>query len=384
MKIASFDIFVVDVPFRRALGHSAAKRSASESVFVKCTTDQGAFGYGECLPRTYVTGEDQDSTYTNLKEHLLPRLIGREFASFEEVWTFLDDCDGKAPDGWLGFDVPQSSAWCAVDLALLDAFGRAFGQSVFTPEANDRLASLRYSGVLPYESGNRLVKLALLFRLYGLRRVKVKVGRKCDLAVLKKIRTLLGKKADIRVDANMAWTAEYAAQVMQEMARLGVNCFEQPLPAEALDETAWLIQQTGLVVMADESLSDRRSLDRLIEKKAFNAINVRISKCGGLAAALRRCRQARDAGLAIQVGCQVGETSLLSAAQLALCARFEGVSYLEGCFGRHLLKEDVAAPVLEFGYGGRPPRVPSGPGFGVHIDEDRLRRWSTKTHRIGA
>ncbi len=384
MQIASFDILAVDLPFRRTVGHSAASRSTSGSIFLKCTTNHGAVGFGECLPRVYVTGEDRDSAYGLLRDRILPHLVGMEFASYADVRAFLDNCDGKAPGDWVAPEVPQSSAWCAVDLALLDSFGRAFGQSVFPPEANDRLAGLRYSGVLTYESGaGSLSKSCLLFRLYGLRHVKVKVGRQRDLAVLKVARTLLGRRADIRVDANMAWNAEYAAKVMPEMSGLGVRCFEQPLAVEAMEDMAHLVRQTGLMVMADESLSDGGSLERLIEKKACNAVNVRISKCGGLSASLRRCRRAREAGLAIQVGCQVGETSLLSAAQLALCSQAEGIVYLEGCFGRHLLRQDVGQPVLQFGFAGRPPRVPRGPGLGIDVNEDRLRQWTVRRDRVG-
>jgi len=170
---------------------------------------------------------------------------------------------------------------------------------------------------------------------------------------------------------------------MHEMSQLGVRCFEQPLPADALNDMARPVRQTGLTVMADESLSDGNSLRRLVEGKACTAVNVRISKCGGLVASLRRCRQAKEAGLVVQVGCQVGETSMLSAAQLALCSHFSDVTYLEGCFGRHLLREDVAQPVLQFGFGGRMPRVPSGPGLGVRINENRVRLWTVRRDRIG-
>ena len=383
MRIVSFDILAVDLPFRRAFGHSAGSRRASDSVFLKCNIDDGTAGFGECLPRVYVTGESRDSAYGLLCDCVLPRLVGMRFESWADVGAFLDRCDGKAPGDWVAPEVPQTAAWCAVDLALLDAFGRAFGRSVFPPGVKDRMAGLRYSGVLTYESRIRLAKSCLLFRLYGLRQVKVKVGRRDDLAALKTARRVLGPQADLRVDANMAWDLEQAGPTMREMSRLGVRCFEQPLAADALEEMARLVRETGLMVMADESFHDRDSLVRLVARKACTAINVRVSKCGGLVASLRRCREAAETGLTLQVGCQVGESSLLSAAQLALLSQVPGVAYAEGCFGRHILKEDVAEPVLQFGYAGRPPRTPAGAGLGVCIREDRLRRWTIRRKRIG-
>ena len=81
----------------------------------------------------------------------------------------------------------------------------------------------------------------------------------------------------------------------------------------------------------------------------------------------------------LQVGCQVGESSLLSAAHLrllsALAPLTPGVRYAEGCFGRHLLREDPAAPLVQFRFGGRPPPQPAGGGLGVRIDPAALQRY---------
>jgi muconate cycloisomerase len=121
----------------------------------------------------------------------------------------------------------------------------------------------------------------------------------------------------------------------------------------------------------------------LVEKKACTAVNARISKCGGLVATLRRCREAADAGLWIQVGCQVGESSLLSAAHLHLCREFSGVRYAEGCFGKLLLAADPSAPLLQFRRGGRPPALPPSPGIGVAVDESMLARHRVRCWRSG-
>ena len=165
---------------------------------------------------------------------------------------------------------------------------------------------------------------------------------------------------------------------MRELARVGIHSFEQPIPAEDLDGLARLVRESGQDVMADESLGDRESLRRLIDRKACTAVNVRISKCGGLMAARARCREALDAGLKVQVGCQVGESSVLSSAHMILVAAVGKVTYAEGCFGHLLLREDPAEPVLQFGYGGKAPSFPEGPGLGVTVNEDVLRRWTIR------
>ena len=135
---------------------------------------------------------------------------------------------------------------------------------------------------------------------------------------------------------------------------------EQPLAADDLAGMARLTAD-GLAVMADESFHDAASLERLIAARACTGVSVRIAKCGGLVASLARCRRALEAGLTLQIGCQVGETSQLSAAQLVLVRTLaHGVSYLEGCYGERLLETDPVRPLLQFGRHGCPPRPPAG------------------------
>jgi muconate cycloisomerase len=96
-SIAKFEIFAVDLPFRKVFRHAAAERRSSYSLFVKCATDNGHIGYGECLPREYVTGESRDAAFELLRDLFLPRLLGMEFASLEEVKAFLGECDRHHP-----------------------------------------------------------------------------------------------------------------------------------------------------------------------------------------------------------------------------------------------------------------------------------------------
>ena len=95
-----------------------------------------------------------------------------------------------------------------------------------------------------------------------------------------------------------------------------------------------------------------------------------------------RCRRALEAGLMLQVGCQVGESSLLSAAQLALMAEVSGIRYFEGCFGTYLLERDPISPELRFGRGGRPPQRPAGPGLGVDVDTNYLEQCMTRCDEV--
>lgn len=375
--------FAVELPFRNPFKHSAAERASSNSLFLELTLSDGQVGFGECLPRRYVTGEDRDASFTLLEQHVLPRLLGRTFSSMEEVMEFLAACDGKAPPRWLDPALPQTAAWSAVDLALLDAFGRSFGCRALESRREPLPSAFRYSGVLSATSGWPMFRSALKQRLFGIRQIKLKVEGKGAEDSVRTARRALGRRLDLRVDANMAWSVEEAIPIMQALARHGVRSFEQPLPADDIDGMARLVAETGLGVMADESLGDRDSLTRLIEARACTAVSIRVSKCGGLVASLARAKEALAAGLTVQIGCQVGESSLMSAAHLALVQCVQQVAYGEGCFGHFLLREDPASPLLQFGFGGRPPEAPPGPGLGVSVQVEPLATSATKIVTLG-
>ncbi|MFC1823870.1 enolase C-terminal domain-like protein [Thermodesulfobacteriota bacterium] len=383
-QVKAFELYALDIPFRRPFRHAAADRHTSESLLLKCVTGSGKVGYGECLPRPYVTGETRDGSIELLRSRILSRMLDQEFSGFDHVKFFLETCDGKAPEEWVPPGVPQNAAWAAVDLALLDAFGHEFDMPVRLGPEEGPDSSLRYSFIFSADRGPKAFLTLALFFLLGFRQAKIKVEKEIPNIFSRIALRLLSAFGEPRVDVNMAWDMPGAIKAMQHLSRCGVQSFEQPIKADDINGMSRLIQETGLDVIADESFTDRDSLETLITSRACTGVNVRISKCGGLVAAHKRCKRALESGLKVQIGAHVGETSLLSAAQVLLAAGVKGATYIEGCFGQYLLQEDPFRPVITFGYGGRPPELPEGPGLGVRIDEEILGRWGVKKHTIGS
>lgn len=377
-RIAAYSLHAVELPFRGKFEHAASSRSTSSSLFLELTLDDDTRGWGEALPRPYVTGETRDGACELLVTSILPRLIGMAFGKFSDLMDFLTDCDGQAPAEWVPPETPQSAAWCAVDLALLDAFGKHFGCQPFGHPSPPLRDGFRYSGVLTSTRSWKQAAQLFLYRILGYRALKLKVDEQTGPAEIARIRRRAGPRMDLRADVNMGWTLQQALEKMPALAREGIRSFEQALAADDFEGAARLVSETGLDVMADESLNTSASLARLIETRACTAINARISKCGGLIATLARCREARDAGIWVQIGCQVGESSLLSAAHLHLCAAFPEVRHAEACFGKLLLAVDPAAPLLQMRRGGLPPPLPSATGIGVTLDLEIISR-----HRTG-
>ena len=61
--IRAFEVLAVELPFKKPFRHAAAVRTTSDSLLLQCTTDPGTVGYGECLPRDYVSGETRDGVF---------------------------------------------------------------------------------------------------------------------------------------------------------------------------------------------------------------------------------------------------------------------------------------------------------------------------------
>jgi L-Ala-D/L-Glu epimerase len=113
---------------------------------------------------------------------------------------------------------------------------------------------------------------------------------------------------------------------------------------------------------------------KLAEEQACRMFNIRISKCGGIINSIKIARIAKAAGILCQLGCQVGETSVLSAAGRHFASCVDGIRYLEGSYSKFLLMEDVAKENVNFEYGGRAVML-KGPGLGVTIDESILDKY---------
>lgn len=375
-RIVHIDVLTVDLPFRFSFGHALAARRSTRNVVVRLALDDGSVGFGEGVPREYVTGETVEGAVAALADRLAPALLERELTSADDVPALLETLPAEDVGEGTG-----TAARCALELAVLDAAGRSLGLSVghwLGPQERQ----VRYDAVLPFSSPRKLAALALAIRALGIRQVKVKVGvdTEREARALGTLRRILGRGADLRVDANCAWTPEAALEALERFRRYRIGAVEEPLRAGDLDGLAQVTAAVPEAVIVDESLRTVAEAEQLVERRACNAFNIRVSKCGGLLPSLRIARIAAEAGLAVVVGAQVGESGLLSAAGRHLAAAIRP-RYLEGSAGRLLLREDLTVERVLFGRGGR-AGVFSAPGLGVQVDEQILRRRGTLARTV--
>jgi L-Ala-D/L-Glu epimerase len=383
--MTGMSVHAVREPMRRSFGHAAARRSIAEGVIL--TVDWGTeTGVGECVPRTYVTGESVASCVSTLTR-MDPGELTREVArtSFTDAVRSLEASDMPSRLQLQDGTVPRAAA-CAFELALLDAIGRRFrvpvselAAALGLPSSMRQAKGVRFPISRVYDATQSLDE----FMLGGgaFHHVKVKLGLEPsrDVARIAEVRAALGESVPISVDVNMGWTLEMALDMTRDLERFDIAWYEEPLPRRAWPAYSELQRRRNIRVMLDESLCCRQDALDAIEARACQLFNIRISKCGGLIPSLRLAELAHERGLEFQLGVQVGEMGpLLWAGRQFMGAVRGAVAYEAGQADRFFAEPLVdPAPVVD-----RVTYLATGSsdaGLGARVRNDVLARIVTST-----
>jgi L-Ala-D/L-Glu epimerase len=184
--------------------------------------------------------------------------------------------------------------------------------------------------------------------------LKVKVGLKTDEETIEAVRSVTNKP--IRVDANEGWTdREEAIRKINWLETQGVQFVEQPMPAHMFEETKYVRSKVHLPIMADEACTTASAIPKL--KEAYDGINVKLDKAGGILEAHRWISMARAMDMKIMIGCMISSScSCTAAAHLSPLVDYADLD------GFLLISNDPFAGVkVEKGK----LILPTGPGLGL-------------------
>ena len=203
----------------------------------------------------------------------------------------------------------QYAARAALDIALHDWIGRRLGIPLFRLlglEAGDAPLTTFSIGIDTPEITRLKVREAAAFPV-----LKVKVGLDTDEATIEAVRSVTGKP--LRVDANEGWKdKETAIRKIDWLSRRGVELVEQPLPAPMLEEAAWVRERAPIPVFADEACLRAADIPRLAG--AYDGVNIKLDKAGGICEALRMIHVGRACSLRVMLGCMISSSVSTTAA----------------------------------------------------------------------
>jgi L-alanine-DL-glutamate epimerase-like enolase superfamily enzyme len=202
----------------------------------------------------------------------------------------------------------QAAAEAALDIALHDLAGQRMGVPLHALFGLDPRVGPETSFTIGMDTPEVVAQKVREASDYAY--LKVKMGSDDDRAVLTAVRDVTDRP--VRVDANEGWTIDSARERLPWLARMGVEFVEQPLPAAQLEETRALRRESPLPFFADESVHRASDIPRLAG--AFDGINIKLMKCGGIGEALRMIAVARAHGMKVMLGCMIESSIAITAA----------------------------------------------------------------------
>ena len=255
----------------------------------------GLIGYGEASMPPYL-GESHKSA-----DEFLKKVDLSSFKDPFELEDILEYVDNLSPGNY--------AAKASVDIALHDLVGKIVHQPWhklwgLNPEKTPNTSFT--IGIDTSEVVKEKVREAGIYKV-----LKVKLGRDNDKEMINTIRSVTS--TPICVDVNQGWKdRKMALDMIQWLATKGVVFVEQPMSKLAVDDIAWLTQNSPLPIIADEAVQTVH--DVLALNKVYSGINIKLMKCGGMRNAHKMANMARMMGMKVMIGCMTETSCAVSAA----------------------------------------------------------------------
>jgi L-alanine-DL-glutamate epimerase-like enolase superfamily enzyme len=379
MKITSIECIPVSIPFAKPMKMGGGTAAVSDAVVVKIHTDEGITGICETGDTSlWYMGESQDSIMYNITRVFGPQiLLGEDPFNIERIVARMDKA-AKTNN--------QSKA--VIDYALHDIMGKALGVPVYKllgglSNPKIPLAFVMSSGTPEEvtEEGRGLVK-------EGFKALKLKVGAKSieqDIEMTAALRGAVGNDIKIMTDTNGGWHYFDALRFLKGVSKYNLFLAEQPVPWWDIDGLARLRRKVDVPIMADESAAELNDLTKLIQRDAVDGFFIKVPKAGGIHKSRKFVAIAQSVGLIVMCGCMI-DTSLGAAANAQFLAATEWMGRIEqeaigplnlfNVFSTANISPANDLAVRPIRYEGGFLYPPDGPGLGVELNEEAVRKYA--------
>lgn len=291
VRVTAVEIYQADLPLRVPVRHSSANEQVLEEVFLGLKTDSGHVSLVEMRGNAgYATGCDRAGIIGELQRRVAPSLIGLEVR---------DD----APD-------PRTVSAVApvrmlVNVAVLDLLSKRQQIPLWKYLNGSASDGVHTHGQIGFETPADAAAVARDLIDKGCLRIKIRVGRTNsadDIAVLTRVREVVGEETTIALDANGGWTIDRAMTVVPMLAEFGIAWLEQPVEAKDIEGMKRVREHTSIPVIADEGVKNLEDLNRLLNADAIDGVHVKMEKAGTVGELGEIVATARQAGVRVLFG----------------------------------------------------------------------------------
>ena len=357
MKIDGFELRLLKLPLVHFFETSFGRVDDKHFIIVRVESD-GASGYGECVAEKdpYYSSETNDTVWHIISEFIAPRLLGAEFAHPREVFPAL-----KAIRG-------HNMAKAAVEMAMWDLFARQRDEPLARAlgGTRERIASGVSVGIQP--TLDDLVKKVEGELAAGYRRIKIKIKPGWDVRPVEALRGRFGA-IPLMVDANAAYHLADADH-LAALDAFDLMMIEQPLEYDDVADHAALQRRLKTPICLDESIKSVGIAREAIAAGACRIINIKPGRVGGFGESIRLHDLCASQGVPVWHGGML-ESGIGRAANIHLSTLSNFSLPGDVAASRRYFDPDLIEPPVEVAPDGT-IAVPTGPGLGVTIREDRV------------
>lgn len=292
VTISHIELHKIFIPLIEPFVISLGPLYHAESVIVIIHTNEGITGWGECSPFMSINGE---SAETGL-------VVGRYF---EKILTGKNALDIAARIADMDSVIyANNSIKSAFDMALYDIAAQHAGQPLYRFLGGEKNKIIFTDYTVSVGNKEKMAADALKIKERGFPVIKVKLGKggANDVERIKAIREAVGYDIPIRIDANQGWHFEEAVETLQALEPYNIQHCEEPIARWAFMQLPQIKNQSPIPLMADESCCDPNDVQRLIDLKACDLINIKLGKSGGIFKALKMIQLAQKHNINIQIG----------------------------------------------------------------------------------
>jgi O-succinylbenzoate synthase len=361
MKIEHVTLYHLRMPLRNPFGTSFGRIETRDCILLKVAS-QGLTGFGECVADwdPGYSSETVGTSWVILRDFILPMLAGVEINTPQDIRRLTSPVRGHL------------MAKAGLELAFWDLKGKVEARSLQQMIGGEHSRVEVGVSVGIQKSPQELVKVVEGYLAQGYRRIKIKIKPGRDLEETRAVRSAF-PDLRLQVDANSAYTLE-TAQALQPLDDLELLLIEQPLSDDDLWDHSRLQAQFSTPLCLDESILSERHARQALEMGACRVINIKAGRVGGIAEGIDIHNLCVERDVPVWCGGML-ETGVGRAANLAL-ASLKGFT-LPGDISatERYYYEDITQEVFTLNPDST-ITVPSGPGLGVTLDPDALKRYT--------